>query len=292
MHLGHQIYDKIDGTATSSNPDDFHILGSRHRLSEFLNGADPIALSPKGDVMAVGFPFSVDDAGVRVYEFDGEDWVRRGGTITNNHAHGFKGWSVGICGDGDVLVVGTGGEETGTNTYLWDGTDWVKYGEELPGGELSSFAVSADGSVLAVAHDTVDVYHRNIKTDGPEGTSWFHLSLTLDVHPEDTRWDLVSNSSSEVLLSGGPYVGSNDGGFPYAGAYEVSTIVAETCIPQDDCIVFSLYDKIDPLVDTFRIPDGSEYYLLVRSVEMPRAIQFSSYQSLFPIQCFHPVYTT
>lgn len=264
--LGHTIYDEVDGKGSSSNPDDFHILNTRHRLSEFLHGADPITLSADGLVMAAGFPFSVDDAGVHVFYFDEEtrEWMPKGHTITNNIANGFKGWSVALSGSGDVIAVGTGGDETGTNTYLWQDNDWVKYGHVLPGGEQASVQISDDGSVLAVAHETVDVYHRNIKHACPEGTAWFHLSLTLDTHPEDTRWDLVSNSTHEVLLKGGPYVGSTDGKFPYSGAYERATIVAETCIPRDECMLFSLYDKIDPLVDKFKIPDGSK--CLLRSV--------------------------
>ena len=68
----------------------------------------------------------------------------------------------------------------------------------------------------------------------------------------------VSNTTGEVYLSGGPYIGTR-GEFPYSYAYERSTIVVETCVPRDDCKIFSLYDKIDPLVDVFVTPDGSKY---------------------------------
>lgn len=258
--VGHTIYDPIDGFGSSPNPDDFHLLGTRYRLSEFLHGGDPISLSADGMVMATGFPFSAHDPGVHVYAFNTEagEWFPRGHTISNNIADGFKGWSVTVSGDGEMVVAGTGGEEASTNSYLWDGTDWVKYGHGLPGGEYSSLVISPDGSVLAVGRDTVDVYHRNIKTKCPADSAWFHLSLTMDVHPEDTRWDLVSNATGKVHLSGGPYLGSHDGGFPYSGAYELSTVVAETCIPRNECMIFSLYDKIDPLVGVFRMPDGSK----------------------------------
>ncbi|CAB9509428.1 Inherit from bactNOG: outer membrane autotransporter barrel [Seminavis robusta] len=271
--IGHTIYHHVDGAGNSNNPDDFHMLGTRHRLSEFLHGSDSIAISADGLVMAAGFPFSTEDPGVHVYEFDPvvREWVDRGHTIKNKLADGFKGWSVALSGDGEAVVVGTGGDATATNTYFWDGHDWVEYGHSLSGGELSSMALSVDGSVLAVAGDTINVFHRNIETHCAPDKKWFHLSLTLDAHPEDTRWELISNTTGEQFLSGGPYIG-NPHGFPYGDAYERSTIVVETCVPRDDCIVFSLYDKLDPMTDYFRTPDGmlspSVYLMSVDGVEV------------------------
>lgn len=274
--VGHTIEHHIDGHGASSDPDDFHILETRHRLSEFLKGADPIAISGDGLVMAVGFPFSAYDPGVHVFELDQNigEWVDRGPTITNNHHDGFKGWSVALSGDGSVVVVGTGGDDTATNTYIWDGQAWNLYGHEVAGGEQSSIAMSTDGSVLAVGHEhIIDVYHRNIKTKCKPDEEWFHLSLTLDSHPEDTRWDLVFNSTGEKLLSGGPYVG-NPYAFPYHDAYERSTISVEACVPRGGCKVFSVYDKIDPLVDMFETPDGmlapSVYDLQIDGIEIAK----------------------
>ena len=266
--FGHTVYHHVDGYARSPHPDDFHILGTRHRLSEFLEGSDSIALSDDGMVMAAGFPFSTHDPGVHVYAFDVEkaEWVERGHTISDENTTGFKGWSVALSGDGDLVIVGTGGEETATNTYRWIEEDWVRYGQHLNGGAQSSLAISSDGSVLAVAHDdTIDVFHRNIKPSCADDLEWFHLSLTLDSHPEDTRWDVVSNATGEVYMSGGPYAGAEE--FPYKEAYARSTIVVEVCLPRDDCKVFSVYDKIDPLTDEFTTPDGCKNSIVFYGLE-------------------------
>lgn len=244
VQLGHNILTEVDGIGRTPSPADFHIQHTQHRLSEFIFNSDPIAISEDGNVMAAGFPFVASGVGVTVYAFDrmSREWSTRGGRIENKDANGFKGWSVGLNGMGDVVVVGSGGDETATNTYIWDGGEWHPYGPTLPGGEWHSLSISDDGSVLAIGRETVDVYHRNIKEDcleGMPGMSRLHLSLTLDNHPEDTRWDLMSQTSKKVVLAGGPYVGSKDV-FPYETAYQRSTVVAETCIPNSECVVLSL----------------------------------------------------
>ena len=258
--FGQSIYHHVDGSGSSSDPEEIQLLGTRHRLSDYLHNSDPLALSDDGLVLAVGFPFSTDNAGIHVFAFNEEqqEWYGRGHPVSDNATHGFFGWSVALSGKGDVLVVGRGGDATATSTFLWTGSDWFKYGQNLHGGGMSSVAISDDGSVLAIGDDNVEIYHRNIQAKCDSGMELLQLSLTLDDHPEDTQWDIVSNTSGEVFMSGGPYeVYKNE--FPYKSAYEQATLVYETCAPRNDCKIFSIYDKLDPLVGIFKIPDGSKF---------------------------------
>lgn len=241
--LGQVLSEEIDGQGRSEFPEDFHIRGTRHRLSEYILESNPVSLSDDGLSLAVGYSISRNTPGVKVFAFDQQSntWIRKGREITNGAMSGFKGWSVAFSGDGSVLVVGTGGTQPQTETYTWNGETWQQYGFSLPGGPTSSFAISADSSVLAIGSDSsVDLFHRHITPKCSRDEVPFHLSLSLDTRPEDTHWDLISNRTNEIILSGGPYEGFGSS-FPYSTAYERATVVADQCIQlHDNCFIFSL----------------------------------------------------
>jgi hypothetical protein len=46
------------------------------------------------------------------------------------------------------------------------------------------------------------------------------------------------------------------------GYGERATLVNETCFPRDECKIFTLYDKLGPLVSRFKMPDGSKCFCL------------------------------
>ena len=241
MELGETFSGELIGSGRTSSPQDYQILGSRIRLSNYLRESAPISISDSGMILAVGYPANKEQPKASIYKFEGDrnDWVSQRADLRNEDVSGFEGWSVALSGDANMLVVGTGGDARITQTYLLRQDSWKSFGGTLPGGEYSSVAISGDASVLAVGTKSVDVFHRSTDKTCPDNTIPFQLSLTLDTHPEDTHWDLMSNKTNEFILSGGPYVGSKLE-FPYDTAYERSTVFAKHCIPRNDCTIFSL----------------------------------------------------
>ena len=140
-----------------------------------------VSLSSDGLVVAIGsimsrFDISNQQIGtrhghVRVYEYNGSIWEKRGGDIEAEGDEDLSGWSVSLSADGSVVAIGApfndgNGEKSGhvrvykyspTKTYGGDNgvVGWYKIGPDIDGeaaGDGSGFSVSlsADGSVVAI----------------------------------------------------------------------------------------------------------------------------------------------
>ena len=122
-----------------------------------------VALSADGTRLAVGANKGdgvngIDSGNVRVFEYDGTDWVQLGGDVDGEAANDQSGWSVALSADGTRLAVGAifnGGNSGHTRVFEYNGTDWAQIGEDIDGEDASdqsgaSVALSADGIRLAV----------------------------------------------------------------------------------------------------------------------------------------------
>ncbi|NDC89250.1 MAG: hypothetical protein EB075_10685, partial [Bacteroidetes bacterium] len=123
------------------------------------------SLSADGSVLAVGARWNDgngDDSGhVRVYAWNGSEWVQRGADIDGEAAEDWSGSSASLSADGSVLAVGApwndgNGSRAGhVRVYAWNGSEWVQRGGDIDGeaavDQSGKFvSLSADGSVLAV----------------------------------------------------------------------------------------------------------------------------------------------
>ncbi|WP_192485284.1 DUF4347 domain-containing protein, partial [Cysteiniphilum marinum] len=132
-------------------------------------GGFGVALNADGTIMAAGAPLNDAVGGnngqVKVYEFDGTDWVQKGSDIYGEANSDLFGWRVALSGDGLTLAVNAplnddgGGSSGHIRLYHWDGNDWVQVHHDIAG--LSSgdqfgngLALSADGKVLAGGADS------------------------------------------------------------------------------------------------------------------------------------------
>ena len=76
---------------------------------------------------------SVFEAGhVRVYKWNGNAWVQRGGDINGEAAGDLSGESVAISDDGLVVAIGASNNDGNGSAsghiriYAWNGSSWVK----------------------------------------------------------------------------------------------------------------------------------------------------------------------
>jgi len=130
-----------------------------------------VALSADGNTVAVGAPLN-DDTGngsghVRVFDYDGANWVQRGANIPSETANDQAGTSVGISADGNRVVIGSrdhrsSGSRTGqARVFGWNGSSWVKLGSDLNGEAMSdefggAVQISADGNTIIVGAQFAD----------------------------------------------------------------------------------------------------------------------------------------
>ncbi|MEM7162413.1 MAG: T9SS type A sorting domain-containing protein, partial [Bacteroidota bacterium] len=124
-------------------------------------------MTPNGNTLIVGGQYAenaaLDAAGsVRVFDFDGNNWVQRGLNINGFFEFDVLGESVAITPDGITLVVGApGNDDQGngsgmTQIWDWDGSDWVQRGDNIYGEEAndrsgSSVDISSDGNTVVIS---------------------------------------------------------------------------------------------------------------------------------------------
>ncbi len=100
-----------------------------------------VSISGNGLAVAVGSPENSDvaeDAGhVRIFYFNGSDWVQRGSAITGDAFRDYLGTSVSLAYDGYDVAVGApglAGNAAGyARVFQFQSTDWVQLGSDIVG---------------------------------------------------------------------------------------------------------------------------------------------------------------
>lgn len=198
-----------------------------------------VSISADGNRVAVGAPFhSGDDGQVRVFEFDGTDWMQLGTDILGNAPFGTNRWgeSLALSSDGNRVVVGapwtTGGPIGAfagyTAVHEFDGMDWAPLGSGISGENESDFfglsvSISFDGNRIAIGASRYDGqlddvgYVRVFEFDGID---WVQMgsSITGDSEQEQSGFVVSLSADGNRVASSAPF---NDDGGNIAGQIRV-----------------------------------------------------------------------
>eukprot|EP00804_Cyclotella_cryptica_P024067 CCRYP_007292-RE/>CCRYP_007292-RE protein AED:0.02 eAED:-0.01 QI:0/-1/0/1/-1/1/1/0/726 len=192
------------------------------------NSGRSVSLSGDGSIVAIGAYLNdgngPDSGHVRVYRWNGANWVQLGGDINGQAAGDNSGCSVSLSDDGLIVAIGARyNDGNGSNSghvriHRWNGIAWIQQGNDINGeaaGDDFGWAVSlsSDGSTVAVGADLnngggtdsghVRVYRWN-------GTVWEQQGLDIDGESADDRSGYaVSLSANGYILAVGAY--NNDG---------------------------------------------------------------------------------
>ena len=139
-----------------------------------------IALNSSGNILAIGDNKSdedgVDNGVVHMYEFDGTDWIRKGGAGPNEGrifpAAGVGtnrewGWSVDLDSSGNTVIIGSKDYDNGSDNlgkavvYKFDGANWNQYGsntlepnslknDNMGYGFGADVSINADGNIIII----------------------------------------------------------------------------------------------------------------------------------------------
>ena len=183
------------------------------------------ALSGDGGTLAVGAPELNGGAGtrsgqVRVYQWDGTNWVVKGAFINGEAADDRLGYEKGlsISSDGNVVAVGAPGNSSfrgRVRVFQFVGGAWVQRGGSIDGEAASDWSgvavdLSSDGTVLAIGA----MYNDNGASDSGHvrvytwnGASWVQRGTNIAGQYAN------DNLGKSVALS-------NDGGIIAIGANE------------------------------------------------------------------------
>ena len=183
------------------------------------NQGHSVSLSSDGLTLATGANRHNGSGTVRVYNWNGSNWIRKGGDL-DGAAGDRQGTSVSLSSDGTTLAVGASRHDSRKGTvrvYTYNGTAWSQQGSDLDGAATDdnqgqSVSLSSDGMTLAVGaygHDgrkgTLRIYNYN-------GTAWTQNGSDLDGEVGDQQGISVSLSSDGTTLAvGAPNHDSNKG---------------------------------------------------------------------------------
>jgi hypothetical protein len=123
--------------------------------------------------------------------------------------------------------------------YKWDGKRYKQLSNGLPSDSVPAISLSGEGNAIAVGlpfdawkggKTGVYKYQTSASVCASPSEVPLRISLTTDVRPEETSWEL--RVDSEVKRSSGSLAGNM-----------YTTFVEEMCIPANSCVKFTVNDS-------------------------------------------------
>ena len=189
-----------------------------------------ISLSDDGLTVAVGAydnDGSFSSAGhVRVFNWNGSDWIQMGADIDGEAAYDYFGNSVSLSDDGLILAVGgpfndgSGLNAGHVRVFNWNGSDWIQLGSDIDGeapDDQSGYSVSlsADGLTVAIGalfNDGSTWYSGHVRVYLWNGISWVQQGSDIDGEaPDDQSGYSVSISDNGSRIAIGAIANGDNG---------------------------------------------------------------------------------
>jgi hypothetical protein len=124
-----------------------------------------VSINHDGNIIAIGVPLNDangNNAGkVKVMQWNGFDWIRKGSDILGESADDFLGFSVSLSSDGNKLIAGgpnndgNGSDSGHARVFQWNGENWIQQNTDIDGEAAgdncgSSVVISGDGTRVAI----------------------------------------------------------------------------------------------------------------------------------------------
>ena len=193
------------------------------QLGDDINGEDAgdesgtsVSMSADGTRVAIGAPNNSDAGGlsghVRIYEWNGTNWLQIGSDINGQNTFDDSGTSVSMSADGNRVAIGSPGADGDgilrgtTRVYEWDGSEWDQLGDDIDGqanvdASGTAVAMSGDGSRVAIGSadsDGGDAFGFNrgqVNLYEWDGSDWVQFGTSMN------GGDDLDNLGSAVALS-------------------------------------------------------------------------------------------
>lgn len=204
---------------------------------DFASSGGGLAMDDSGSTIVVGaygsnngdILNSRDQGQVRVFDWDGSDWVQRGADLFGEAPGDWFGESVDVDASGNTVAVGAlfnDSERTGTfgcvvcrgsvRVFDWDGSMWKQRGSDIDGMEDfdysgSSVSLDSSGNLLAVGSPQTNAPFGHPEKGAVNVYEW-------NGHTWQTRGQRIEGES-DGDNSGSSVVLSHDGNVLAIGAY-------------------------------------------------------------------------
>jgi len=201
-------------------------------------GRGAIDLSSDGTILAMSGPYNdgggVDAGHVRVFEYDGNDWVQQGNAM-EGEAYSLTGYNVSLNNDGSRVTVGSMDADTANGfqsgkvgVFEFDGNDWVQLGNDILGEEdFDRFGYDAvlngDGNIVAIGAAWSNGDGGNDTGSASvfqfDGNDWVQMGQDVDGDQDGASGWEVSINGDGTIISYGAY--SYDGADENTGLVRV-----------------------------------------------------------------------
>jgi hypothetical protein len=192
------------------------------------NSGHSVSLSSDGTRLAIGDRFNDANGGdsgrVRIYGWDGSDWVQVGSDIDGEAAEDSSGFSVSLSSDGNRVAVGAlwndgNGSSSGhVRVYELNSGTWTQLGIDIDGEAADdssgySVSLSSDGNRVAVGatgNDANGSRSGHVRVYELNSGNWTQLGIDIDGEAAgDYTGESVSLSSDGTRVAVG--ASGNDG---------------------------------------------------------------------------------
>jgi hypothetical protein len=198
------------------------------------DGSGFVSLNSYGNIIAIGSVYnSVDSGHVRVYFWNGSNWIQRGNDIDGEAIQDRSGFCS-LNSDGTILAIGAyyndgNGENSGhVRVYSWNGSSWIQRGSDIDGeaaGDESgvSVSLSSDGNILAIGarfNDGNGSSSGHVRVYSWNGSSWIQRGGDIDGEGagDQSGSDVSLSSDGNILAIGARF---NDGNGSSSGHVRV-----------------------------------------------------------------------
>lgn len=189
-----------------------------------------VSISADGSRLAAGGSYNdatgTDAGHVRVFDYNGTDWVQVGQDIDGEAAGDFFGGDISLSSNGNRVAIGAihnGGNGTSaghTRIYEYNGSSWVKLGQDIDGEAAfdycgHSVALSSNGGRVAVGaifNDGNGSSSGHVRLYDYNGSSW--VQVGQDINGEaagDRTGESVSLSDDGTRVAIGAYSNAGNG---------------------------------------------------------------------------------
>ena len=173
-----------------------------------------VSINSIGDIVAIGAPLNdgngIDSGHVRIYSYNGTDWVQLGNDINGEAAGDKFGSSVSINSIGDRVAIGApfndgnGANSGHVRIYSYNGTDWVQLGNDINGKAVrdesgSSVSINSIGDRVAIGspfNDGNGIDSGSVSIYSYNGTDWIRVKTDIDGQSAGDLLNSVSMNSA------------------------------------------------------------------------------------------------
>ncbi|MEC7894713.1 MAG: gliding motility-associated C-terminal domain-containing protein [Bacteroidota bacterium] len=189
-----------------------------------------VSLSDDGLILAIGANYNdgngIDAGQVRIYQYEGSDWVQMGVDIDGEAAGDGSGHSISLSADGFRIAIGAfsnDGNGSGSGhvrVYQYGGDVWMQVGADIDGEAEddysgSSVSLSSDGSIVAIGanfNDGNGINSGHVRVYKYMSDIWVQMGEDIDGEATtDQSGYAVSLSSDGSIVAIGAYLNDGNG---------------------------------------------------------------------------------